>query len=114
MMHILVDPARAASRSQYGRLFHYHYNKNEYAYANQSKLASSASEADRANLGRASTILSTATYTPNSVNVSHTDDGTAAPCASLPHLRVFSNSPKSPSLISLPDASRRHHLWLKL
>jgi hypothetical protein len=52
------------------------------------ELVSSAPETDRTNSGGVSTILSIATYTPNSACTSQTDDGTTAPHASLPHYGV--------------------------
>ena len=60
---------------------------------------------ERTNSGVVSTILPTATYTPNSVCTSQTDDRTAAPHASLAHIMVVSDSPKSSSMFPMPEAS---------
>jgi hypothetical protein len=46
-----------------------------------------------------------ATYTPNSVCTSQTDDRTAAPHASLPHIMVLPNSPKSSCTTPMPEVS---------
>jgi hypothetical protein len=99
-----------------------------------SKLASSTPEIDRANLGGASTIPSnkrlsycyfdqednlifrkkpvlvfsvSETDRTNSggVYTSQTDDGTAAPYASLSHITVLSISPKSSNMVSMPEDS---------
>jgi hypothetical protein len=74
------------------------------------KLVSSVPEIDRTNSGGVSTILPTATYIPNSVCTSQTDDRTVAPHASLPHIMVLPNSPKSlcmtPMLETSCDASQ--------
>ena len=70
------------------------------------ELVSSASKTDRTNAGGVSTIFPAATYTPNSVRTSRTDDGTAAPHASLPHITVLSNSLKSSNMAPMPKASR--------
>jgi hypothetical protein len=69
------------------------------------ELVFSAPKTDRTNSGGVSTILPTTTYTPNSVCTSQTDDGTAAPHASLPHITVLSNSPKSSCMVPMPEAS---------
>jgi hypothetical protein len=42
---------------------------------------------------------------PNLVHISRTDDGTAAPHASLPHITVLSDSIKSSSMVPKPEAS---------
>jgi hypothetical protein len=68
-------------------------------------LVSSAPGIDRTNSGGVSNILPTATYTPNLVSTSQTDDGTAAPHASLPHIMVLPNSPKSSCMTPMPEAS---------
>jgi hypothetical protein len=69
------------------------------------ELVSSAPETDRTNSGAVSTILPTATYIPNSVCTSQTDDGIAAPHASLPHIMVLPNSPKSSCMTPMPETS---------
>jgi len=55
---------------QYGKLI----------FRKKPELVSSVSETDRTNSGGVSTIFPAATYTPNSVRTSRTDDGTAATC----------------------------------
>jgi hypothetical protein len=69
------------------------------------ELVFSASKIDRTNSREASTILPTATYTPNSVCTSQTDDGTTTPHASLPYITVLSSSPKSSNMVPMPEAS---------
>jgi hypothetical protein len=39
------------------------------------------------------------------VRTSRTDDRTTAPHASLPHITVLANSPKSSSMVPMPEAS---------
>jgi hypothetical protein len=68
-------------------------------------LVSSALETDRTNSGWVSIILPAITYTPNLVCTSWTDDGIATPRASLPHIMVLSDSPKSLSMVPMPEAS---------
>jgi hypothetical protein len=79
---------------QYGNIF----------FRKKPEFVSSALETDRTNSGGVSTILPAATYTPNLVRTSRTDDGTTAPHASLPHITVLSNSPKSSSMVPMPEA----------
>jgi hypothetical protein len=69
------------------------------------ELVSSAPETDRTNSGGVSTILPTATYIPNLVCTSQTDDRTAAPHASLPHIMVLPNSPKSLCMTPMSETS---------
>jgi hypothetical protein len=69
------------------------------------ELVSSAPETDKTNSGGVSTILPTTTYIPNSVCTSQTDDGTTAPHASLPHIMVLPNSPKSSCMTPMPKTS---------
>jgi len=59
------------------------------------ELVSLVPETDKTNSGGVSTILPATTYTPNSVYTSRTDDGTIAPHASLTHITMLSDSPKS-------------------
>jgi hypothetical protein len=80
---------------QYGKLI----------FRKKPELVSSAPETDRTNSGGVSTIFSTTTYTPNLVHTSPTDDGTAAPHASLPHITVLFDSPKSSNMAPMPEAS---------
>ena len=61
---------------------------------------------ERTNSGVVSTILPTATYTPNSICTSQTHDGTATLHASLSHITVLSNSLKSSCMVLMPEASR--------
>ena len=57
MLHILVNRALAFSQTQYERPFYYYFDQHGRLISkSQSKLASSAPETDRANLGGASTI----------------------------------------------------------
>jgi hypothetical protein len=78
------------------RLSYYYFDQNsKLIFRKKPELVSSAPETDRTNSGGVSTILPMATYTPNLVCTSQTDDGTAAPHASLPHIMVLPNSPKS-------------------
>ena len=68
-------------------------------------MVSSVPETDRTNSGGVSTILPTATYTPNLVCTSQTDDGTTTSHASLPYIIVLSNSPKTLCMVPMPEAS---------
>jgi hypothetical protein len=69
------------------RLSYYYIDQNDkLIFRKKPELVSSATETDRTNSGGVSTILPTATYTPDSVCTSQTDNRTAAPHASLPHL----------------------------
>jgi hypothetical protein len=74
-------------------------------FRKKSELVSSAPETDRTNSGGVSSILPTATYIPNSVCTSQTDDGTTAPHVSLPHIMVLPNSPKSSCMTPMPETS---------
>jgi hypothetical protein len=91
-----------------------HGKRLSYCYFNQDgklifrkkpELVSSTYKTDRTNSGGVSTILPIATYTPNSVCTSQTDDGIAAPHALLPHIMVLLNSPKSSCMTPMPEAS---------
>jgi hypothetical protein len=79
-----------ASTISHGKRLSYCYfdQDGKLIFRKKSELVSSALETDRTNSGGVSTILPTATYTPNSVCTSQTDDGIAAPHASLPHIMV--------------------------
>jgi len=68
-------------------------------------LVPSKPETNKTNSRGVSTILPTATYTPNLVCTSQTDDKIAAPHASLPHIIVLSDSPKSSSMDPMPEVS---------
>lgn len=81
---------------QYGKLI----------FRKRPELVSSAPETNRTNSGGVSTILPAVTYTPNSVCTPRTDDGTAAPHASLPCITVLFDSSKSSSIVPMPEASR--------
>jgi hypothetical protein len=69
------------------------------------ELVFSTSETVRTNSLGVSNILPTTTYTPNLVCTSQTDDGIAAPHASLPLIMVLSDSLKSLSMTPMPEAS---------
>jgi hypothetical protein len=69
------------------------------------ELVSSAPETDKTNSRGVSTILPAATYIPNSVRTSRTDDRTAAPHASLTQITVLSDPPKSSNMVRVPEAS---------
>jgi hypothetical protein len=96
-----------ASTIPHGKRLSYRYfdQDGKLIFRKKPELVSSASETDRTNSGGVSTILPTATYTPNSVCTSQTDDGTIAPHASLPHIMVLPNSPKSSCMTPMPEAS---------
>ena len=74
-------------------------------FRKQPELVSLVPETDKTNSGGVSTILPAATYTPNSVRTSRTDDETIAPHASLHHIMVLSNSPKLLCMVPMPEAS---------
>jgi hypothetical protein len=91
-----------------------HGKRLSYCYFNQDgklifrkkpELVSSTPKTDRTNFGGVSTILPIATYTPNSVCTSQTDDETTTPHASLPRIMVLLNSPKSSCMTLMPEAS---------
>jgi hypothetical protein len=90
-----------------GKTFSYCYfdQDSKLIFRKKPELVSSAPETDRTNSGGVSTILSTATYIPNSVCTSQTNNGTAAPHASLPHIMVLPNSPKSSCLTPMHETS---------
>jgi hypothetical protein len=83
----------------------YFVQDDKLIFRKKPELVSSTPETDRTNSGGVSTILPTATYIPNSVCTSQTDDGTTAPHASLPHIMVLPNSPKSSCMTPMPEAS---------
>jgi hypothetical protein len=85
---------------------YYYIDQNgKLIFRKKPKLVSSAPKTDRTNSGGVSTVLPAATYTPNTVCTSRTDDGTAAPHASLPHIMVLADSPKSSSMVPMLEAS---------
>jgi len=88
------------------RLSYCHIDHNgKLIFRKKPELVSSVSETDRTNSGGVSTIFPAATYTPNSVRTSRTDDGTTTPHASLPHITVLSDSLKSSSMVPMSKAS---------
>jgi hypothetical protein len=96
-----------ASIIPHGKRLSYCYfdQDGKLIFRKKPELVSSAPETDRTNSGRVSTILPTATYTPNSVCTSQTDDGTTTPHASSSHIMVLPNSPKSSCMTPMPEAS---------
>jgi hypothetical protein len=96
-----------ASTIPHGKRLSYCYfdQNSKLIFRKKPELVSSAPETDRTNSGGVSTILPMATYTPNSVCTSQTDDRTAAPHASLPHIMVLPNSPKSSCTTPMPEVS---------
>jgi hypothetical protein len=96
-----------ASTIPHGKRLSYCYfdQDDKLIFRKKPELVSSAPEINRTNSGRVSTILPAATYTPNSVCTSQTDDGTTTPHASLPHIMVLPNSPKSSCMTPMPEAS---------
>jgi hypothetical protein len=83
------------------RLYYYYFDQDDkLIFRKKPELVTSAPETDRTNSGGVSAILPTATYTPNSVCTSQTDDGTTATHASLPYIMVLPNSPKSSCMTS--------------
>jgi hypothetical protein len=96
-----------ASIIPHGKRLSYCYfdQDGKLSFRKKPELVSSAPETDRTNSGGVNTILPTATYTPNSVCTSQTDDGTAAPHAPLPHIMVLPYSPKSSCMTPMPEAS---------
>jgi hypothetical protein len=99
--------SRGVSTIPHGKRLSYCYfdQDDKLIFRKKPKLVSSAPEIDRTNSGRVSTILPAVTYTPNSVCTSQTDDGTSTPHASLPHIMVLPNSPKSSCMTPMPEAS---------
>ena len=88
------------------RLSYCYIDQNgKFIFRKKPELVSLSSETDKTNSGGVSTILPAATHTPNSVRTSQTDDGTAAPHASLPHIMVLSDSLKSSSMVPMPKVS---------
>ena len=88
------------------RLSYYYIDQyGKIIFRKKPELVSSASETDRTNSGGVSTIFPAAIYTPNSVRTSRTNDGTAAPHASLPYITVLSNFPKVSNMAPTPEAS---------
>ena len=92
--------SRGASTIPPGKRLSYYYidQYGKIIFRKKPELVSSAPETNRTNSGGVSTIFPAAIYTPNSVRTSRTNDGTAAPHASLPHIMVLSDSPKSSSV----------------
>jgi hypothetical protein len=111
----LVSSAPETNRANLGRAstippgktlsYCYFDQDGKLIFRKKPELVSSAPETDRTNSGGVSTILPTATYIPNSVCTSQTDDGTAAAHASLPHIMVLPNSPKSSCMTPMPETS---------
>jgi len=64
-----------------------------------------ALETDKTNSRGANIVLPTATYTPNWVCTSQTDDRIAATHVSLPHITVLFDSPKLSSMAPVPKVS---------
>jgi hypothetical protein len=88
------------------RLSYCYFDQNcKLVFRKKPILVCSAPETDKTNSRGVSTILPTATYIPNSVCTSQTDDGTTAPHASLPHITVLSSSPKPSNMVPMPEAS---------
>jgi hypothetical protein len=70
------------------RLPYCNFDQNcKFVFRKKPILVCSAPETDKTNSRGVSTILLAATYTPNSVYTSQTDDGTVAPHASFLILR---------------------------
>ena len=88
------------------RLSYCHIDHNgKLIFRKKPELVSTAPETDRTNSEGVSTILPDATYTSNSVCTYRIDDRTAAPLASLPRITALSGSPKSSSMVQMPEAS---------
>jgi len=86
------------------RLSYYYFDQNcKLVSRKKPILVPLAPETDKTNSRGVSTVLSTATYTPNSVCTSQIDDRVAAPHALLPHITVLSNSPKSSSMAPMHE-----------
>jgi len=85
------------------RLSYCYIDQNgKFIFRKKPELVSLASETDKTNSEGVSTILPAATH---SICTSRTDDGTAALHASLPHITVLSDSPKSSSMVPMPKVS---------
>ena len=72
-----------------------------YAAANKAKLASLATETDKANLGGVSTSMSLVTFALSSARNTQADHGLVVNRASARYNTVLPNPPKSPSQIPM-------------